>query len=198
MGEQPRKGMRSTGAIIMAVLLVSAIVAFVASAYGIGATRTVTSTTTVVSTVPDVYDQVDNSFANHVLFLSSANASAIASQFESNATVTWTGDIAPFQGNYVGAGNIFILMNSSIAGRGSIFSVGNVTHSVVGISGDSALVNSSFAFSGKAVSLGATYNGTVSAQDFFVYSAANGTWLISGETWDFITFNSAGLVPITG
>jgi hypothetical protein len=167
--------------------------------YLYGVTSTPTKTTTV-STSSDAYNQVVSSFANHILFLSSGNASDIASQFERNATLTWKGDIFPAAaGNYTGAGNIFLVMNSSFfLGRGSSFSVGSVTYTVVGLSDDSALVNSSFAFSGQNVYMGGSYNGTISAQDSFVYSGASGAWLISGEIWDFVTANPRGPPIITG
>jgi hypothetical protein len=174
------------------LLLVGALAGYL---YGVNSTPTKTA---AASTSLDAYDQVADSFANHMLFVSSRNASAMASQYESNASVIWTTIGLGYAGTYVGANNIFILMNNSFIGRGSSFSVGNVTHSVVNMTTHSAVVNSSFAFFGQRTDLGGNFNGTVSAQDFYVYSAANGGWLISRETWNFLSFNAPGPLVITG
>ena len=40
---------------------------------------------------PPALHQVADSFANHMLFLSERNATAIANQYAGNATVTWNG-----------------------------------------------------------------------------------------------------------
>jgi len=183
------------------LLLVGALAGYL---YGVDSTpaktTTATSTTTVSASL-DAYDQVANSFADHMLFISSRNASAIVSQYEANATVTWSGknNAGGLAGFYNGTKVIFILMNNSFIGRGSSFAIGNVTHSIVDVSDDSAMVNSSFALLGQSgvASMG-NFNGTVSAQDFYVYSAANGGWLISQETWNFLSFNARGPLIITG
>jgi hypothetical protein len=106
------------------------------------------------------------------------------------ATVTWTGNIGGLQGFYNGTGVIFLLMNGSFIGRTGSFSVGNVTHTAVGVSADSAVVNSSFDISAQNYNLGFPYfysgfNCTVSAQDSDVYSVPQSAWLISTETWNF-------------
>jgi hypothetical protein len=41
---------------------------------------------------------------------------------------------------------------------------------------------------GESVAWG-RYHGTVSAQDSFAYSAPAHAWLISRETWDYLSFN---------
>jgi len=169
--------------------------------YGVNST---TTKTTTASTSLDAYEQVADSFANHMLSISSRNASAIASQYESNASVIWTGQgttglaFGGMGGTYVGANDIFIIMNASFIGQGSSFAVGSVTHTIVATSDDSAEVNSSFAFFGQNTSLGGNFNGTVSAQDSYVYSASNGGWLISRETWNFLSFNARGPLIFTG
>ena len=178
------------------LLLVGALAGYL---YGVNSvsTKTTTSTTTVSASL-DAYERVANSFANHMLFLSSRNASAIVSQYEQNANVTWFGKPLAgfgFAGFYNGTGNIFLLMNTAFIGHGGSFTLGNVTHNVVNISDDSAVVNSSFAFFGQNSYFGTGFignaNGTVSAQDSYVYSAANGVWLISEEVWNFTSFNAS-------
>jgi hypothetical protein len=162
-------------------------------------TTTVTSTT-IISTAGDTYSQVAASFANHMLFLSSRNASAIASQYQDNATVTWFGkeNVGGLVGIYNGSRDIFILMNASFIGRGSSFTMGNVSEIIALTSADSATVNSTFAFFGQNPVLEGNFNGTVSAEDHYVYSTSEGAWLISQEVWDFVSFNARGSLMIAG
>ncbi len=182
------------------LLLVGALAGYL---YGVDSTPAKTSTatsTTTVSVSLDAYGQVANSFANHMLFISSRNASAIERQYEANATVTWSGknNAGGLAGFYNGTKDIFLLMNASFVGRGGSFALGNVTHSLVATSDDSAIVNSSFAFLGQNDLFPGNFNGTVSAQDSYVYSAANGGWLISQVMWNFLSFNARGPLVITG
>jgi len=169
-------------------------------------TTTLTTTFTATSTSLDASEQVSNSFASHMLFISERNAFAIVSQYEENATVTWMGNPAPggLGGFYNGTGVIFLLMNASFISRAGSYSIGNVTHATVDISADSAVVNSSFDISGQNYNQGfpygyaATFNSTVSAQDFYVYSVSQGAWLISTETWNFLNFTFQSPLPTTG
>jgi hypothetical protein len=158
-------------------------------------TKTVTlTTTTSVSTSLDAYAQLATSFTNHVFFLSSRNVSAIVSQYEDNATVTWIGRAHGIRGLFNGTKSIFLLMNVSFIGHGTAFALGDVTRNIVDIKAKSAAVNSSFAVFGQNGFEGSAaigdFNGTVSAQDSYVYSVADGVWLISQETWNFTSFSS--------
>lgn len=166
-------------------------------------TTTLSTTVTTVSTSLDAYGQVANSFADHLVVLSSRNASAIVGQYEENASVTWTGNVGGLQGIYNGTKVIFLLMNASFIGGAESFSIGNATHTIVDISNDSALINSSFDISGTNYTfwLGgpvARFNGTVSAQDFYVYSPSRDVWLISTETWNFVSTDLEYPPPATG
>jgi hypothetical protein len=158
---------------------------------------TLTTTSTSVSTSLIAYDQqVTDSFAKHMLLLSERNATAIVSQYEENATVTWMGQTNGLGGFYNGTKVIFILMNVSFIGRGGSISIGNAAHRIMEMPGDSAMLNSSFAIHVRDYGVGlqgrfvTTFNATISAQDLFVYSASNHAWLISQETWNFTNFNS--------
>jgi hypothetical protein len=168
--------------------------AFAGYLYGVNSTSTRTTSPVAASTA---YDQVSDSFAKHIFLLSSRNASAIASQYEQNANVTWFGGgyySIFLLGNYNGTKDILFLMNSSFIGHGDSFTLGNVTRHIVNVSDNSATVESSFVFFGQKSFFGTasigSVNGTISAQDFYVYSAANSAWLISQETWNFTSFNS--------
>jgi len=180
----------------LAFLLVGALAGYL---YGADSTPTKTTTaksTTMVTTASssmDAYDQVASSFANHMVFLSSGNASAVESQYESNASVTWMGDVFPSAGTYNVTNAIFLLMNDTfISGHGNSLTLGNVTLMIADKSADSAAVNSSFAFfeASSPPQCGFPFDGTVSAQDSYAYSVPNGAWLISREMWDFhITYH---------
>lgn len=158
-------------------------------------TMTTTTTSTKVSTSLDAYGQVANSFSNHMLLLSSRNASAIVSQYQENASVTWTGNTYGLSGFYNGTSVVLLLMHASFLTRARSFDIGNVTRTILDVSDGSTVVNSSFDFYGQNYNFGlggpyaASFNGTVSAQDFYVYSPSQGAWLISTETWDFVVFS---------
>lgn len=165
---------------------------------------TTLTTTFTTSTSLNAYSQVADGFANHLRFLSSRNASAVVSQYEQNASVTWTGSASGLRGLYNGTKVILLLINASFITRAGSFSIGNVTRTISGISNESAVVNSTFDVSGKNYDFGlyegyaASFNATVSAQDSFVYSTSHGAWLISAETWNFLRTNLQYPLPTTG
>jgi hypothetical protein len=88
--------------------------------YGIDSTPTSTTTTismptrtiTTTLTAPDAYDQVASTYANHLLLLSSKNTSALVSEYESNASVTWTGRVPGLMSFYNGSKTINLLFNT--------------------------------------------------------------------------------------
>jgi len=164
-------------------------------------TETVTKTSTVTAT-EKVVDQISASFANHMLLYVSRNVTAIVSQYEGNATLTWTGSATNFArtynggaglaGTYNGTGSITTLLESFFGkfstGTGVNFIIANVTRTIAVTANDSALVNSSFGFAGVPT-INGDIIGTVSAQDSYAYSATSGAWLISRETWNFTTLS---------
>lgn len=123
-----------------------------------------------------------------MFFLSSRNVSAQLSQYEGNADVTWTGQASGLAGNYVGALDIETLMKSSFVTRASSFAIGNVTQRTVARASDTATVNSSFTFVGRS-DIEGNFSGAISAQDLLVYSRTSGAWLISRETWNFLSYS---------
>ena len=159
--------------------------------------KTVTLTTTAVPT-QQAAEMVDAIFAEHMLSFSfasrnftSANVSAIVSQYEGNATVTWMGRGGDFcdTGFYPGSGNIFTLLESFVGQVGPGLAIGNVTRTLTAEANGSVVVSSTFDFAAHSLTYG-ILNGTVSAEDSYAYSTMNGAWLISQETWDFIAFNT--------
>jgi hypothetical protein len=173
--------------LVGALLVVTAIVVVPSrtgpiSTSSVGKASTTSTTTSAVSLF-------NSSFADHMRLLASRNTSAIVSQYEGNASVIWTGEVPGLQGLYNGTGNIRILFGVSLFGPKSTtaLAIGNVTQKILAESDESAVVNSSFSFLGES-SLEGNFSGSVSAMDSYVYSAASG-WLISQETWNFLSFN---------
>lgn len=177
-------------------MLIGAIAGYL---YGADSTlRTTTEFSTItVSTSANAYDQVADSFANHILFLSERNATAIASQYAENATVIWTG--AQDGGGLGGLYNrteIPVLMSEGYIGKEHSFAIGSVNRTITIVSNRSATVDSTFNLFGQGEYIVAipglgwnAFNATVSAHDSYVYSAPNNAWMISNETWNFTSFN---------
>jgi hypothetical protein len=151
--------------------------------------KTVTVTTTVVP-AQQAAEMVGDSFAQHMLSLTSGNVSAIVSQYEGNANVTWIGHGGfCLAGLYAGSGDIMILFGDFVGQVAPALVMGNLTWTVTAEANGSMAVNSTFDFAGHGPANGIA-NGTVSAQDSYAYSTTKSAWLISQETWDFLTFSS--------
>lgn len=169
--------------------------------YGVDSTPRATTTvlsTITISTSASPYDQVANSFASHILFLSERNATAISSQYAANATVTWTGALGVGGlGGLYNRTDIPLLMSASFIGKESIsFAIGSVNRVIAVTSADSATVDSTFRMFGQGEYVVAipgeawsAFNATVSAHDSYVYSASDNAWMISYEIWNFTSFN---------
>jgi hypothetical protein len=68
---------------------------------------TITDVETPTSPAELVVDWVNDTFSQDLRLLGSGNVSAIVSQYEGDANVTWFGEAGPcFNGLYVGPGNI--------------------------------------------------------------------------------------------
>jgi hypothetical protein len=166
-------------AIMLIVLLV------VQSLIGGGLFSTRTVTVTVTSS--DAYEQVSDAFAYHLMQLNDRNISAVAGEYQSNATAEWTGVNPGLNGNYSGAGNIKILWGSFIGKFNSNFSLSNEYQSVGEVKGSNAwMVNSTFNFDGYDAAVG-NVSGTVVAQD--LYGHVGDTWLIAREIWNFTRYD---------
>lgn len=153
---------------------------------GLFGTRTETVTTTVTTT--QQISDVRGAFAEHMLSLGSRNVSALVSQYAGDANVTWTGQASGLAGTYIGKVTIGVLLGQFFEAYANSFTIANVTQAMAVTSSDSAAVNSTFGFTGWGERWGNT-SGTVSAQDYYSYSTTNDAWLISQETWTFLSFN---------
>jgi hypothetical protein len=131
------------------------------------------------------------------------NATALASEFENNATVQILGgNPSTFAGLYVGSANISAIYQFMLSSRDGFASVNlaNETHTIsFSASGNQAVVVSNFtmygndtAFSyriepGSAVS---AYVTNVNLQLTYVHQGND--WFISKETWNFTSFELHG------
>ena len=177
----------------VACLFVGALVGFL---YGVESTPTRTSTsisTTTVQTVPDAYEQVAGSYANHLLLLDSGNTSALIGGYERNATVDWKGNSGGCDGNYTGTRMLTALMMALLS-NDSRFAVQNETQTI-SAEGSHWVVTSSFGFAGSSNSnkssaspYSGTFEGTIASKDSYVL--VGHAWLIASETWNFLHFDS--------
>ncbi|MDG6926755.1 MAG: hypothetical protein JRN09_09415 [Nitrososphaerota archaeon] len=159
---------------------------------GLLSARTVTVTTTSTD-IP--MGQVLGSFAEHMLMLQSRNLTAVVSQYEPNASVTWTGNQGPAAveapavglGNFSRAFDTFLYQPCGFHDTVRSFTVENVTQSTEFNPDGSATVDSTFSFAGNS-SLWGEFSGSVSARDAFSYSKT-GVFLISQETWNFTQYH---------
>jgi hypothetical protein len=150
-----------------------------------------------VTPTQQAVDVVSHSFLQHLVLFTSRNVSVIVAQYESSANVTWNG-LSCISGTYSNAGNsgdltelLNIFFDNTKAplvgyeGLNAVF-VGNVTRTIVtSMANGSLIVNSTFGLLGQAST--GNFTATVSAQDSYAYSTTSGTWLISQETWHFLT-----------
>jgi hypothetical protein len=163
---------------------------------GLLGTKTVTA---AVTSIQQPAGLASGLLAEHMLLLDSRNVSAVVGQYEGNATITWTSEgqceCDSLNGNYVGTANMTQLMKQLLLGinangygfRTQSFMAQNLIQTAAATSNISVMVNSTFVIVEQSIAQG-KINGTVSAQDSYVYSATGRTWLISRESWDFLSF----------
>ncbi|MGH9919675.1 MAG: hypothetical protein ACRD6W_12530, partial [Nitrososphaerales archaeon] len=101
---------------IVALILVAALgLVLVASSQSKAKAVTVTTTTTTTTTVipaQQAAEAVSSAFFQHMLLYGSGNVSAIVSQYQPNANVTWFGKpLSCLSGFYSDTTNIGLLMN---------------------------------------------------------------------------------------
>jgi hypothetical protein len=163
---------------------------------------TVTSTeTSTLMPARQAAEIVANTFSKHLLLFTSRNVSAIVSQYQPNANVTWEGAGPCLSGLFpISDGSFVKLLDLFFQYRLPQFQIwpqgfhtiliGNVTQiRTTGIYG-SANVNSTFVLEGQDIIGNLT--STVSAQDSYRYSRTSDTWLISQETWHFLNLYTQG------
>jgi hypothetical protein len=172
-----------------ALLLVGALAGYI---YGVSSAQTRT-----MPASPDFYDRIASAHANKLLLLDARNISALANEFESNATVEWKGYAHGLQaghgptantdlrGNYTGSQEIKTML-SEFLNNAYYFLVSNETQ-LISPRENYWVVNSTFHFAGNSSTIG-TFEGTIIGQDFYVHVGS--MWLIANETWDFTFYQS--------
>jgi len=170
----------------MILCLVAALALVVVNSESIVKTTTVTTT---VIPAQQAVEMVDGSFSQHMLLLGSGNISAIVSEYETNASVTWNGKAQGWDGFFNGSFYIGQVMTNFLVKTYRAMVIGNVTTTTLAEANGSVVVNSKFGFASQGSSVDCILNGTVSAEDLYVYSAKSSAWLISDEAWDFLNFN---------
>lgn len=163
---------------------------------GLLGTKTVTATATSIQQPAGLASGL---LAEHMLLLDSRNVSAVVGQYEGNATIAWTSEgqceCDGLNGDYAGAANITQLMKQLLLGVNAngygfgteSFMAEDLAQTGAVASSVSVMVNSTFVIVEQSIAQG-KINGTVSAQDSYAYSATARTWLISRESWDFLSF----------
>jgi hypothetical protein len=184
-----------------AVVALSALVVILVAALGlvlVSAPQSTIKTVTVTSTVTPAVQSTESvgaSFAQHLVLFSSRNVSAIISQYEPNATVVWE-HLFCWSGLYQNAGSsngdVAKLLPDFFHGQfsaplNSIYAGNSTKMTVVPLANGTVVVNSTFGLVGLAYT--GNFTATVSAQDSFVYSSSNNAWMISQETWNFLTYS---------
>lgn len=186
-GNRRRKFLPLLASVLIAVLVIVA--ALVAAQSGLGAGSKKSSSrnsfgySSTAEATRGALDRVNGSFSAHMALLALRNVSAILTQYETNCTVTWTGNAAGLAGLYSGVNDTRILLTDFL-GRANSFIIENVTEVMAIRSADSGMVNSSFIFRGQSPLQG-NFSGSIAAEDFFVFSSATDTWSISQEIWNF-------------
>lgn len=189
--DMPRMNAGGRGGILigvgagLALIVLLVLQSFIGS--GLLSTRTVTSTTTVTTSLPNEdYSQVAGAYANHLFVVSSRNVSALLSGYESNATVEWTGRL---EGNYTGAGNGLGEIGRALAlfpGNTVNLTLSEESQTIVGAQGDRLVVGSTFSWYGFSSTAG-NISGVIAAQDSYAY--VGNTWLIARETWTWVSLD---------
>jgi hypothetical protein len=149
-------------------------------------TETVTtSEVETVTTTVTPFQQVNESYYDHLLSLDSGNVSAILAGYGQGANLTWQ-QAACLSGLYPVPHDARLLFDALSANVTRSWAVENATLPEITIATNgSLLVNDTFALAVRAASGNLT--ATISAEVVYVYSA--GSWLISEETWYFLTFD---------
>jgi hypothetical protein len=161
--------------------------AFAGYLYGVNSTPKRTTTETTLVSSLNAYDQLASTYANQLLLLNSRNASAVASRYESNATIEWTGQAVALEGcelagNFTGAKNITALLGAFQTHHEGDLVVSNETQTI-GPSGSYWVIRSTFNIAGNS-SLVGSFEAAIAVQDSYVHVAD--TWLITSETWNVV------------
>lgn len=158
----------------------------------VAGTTTLATTTTfsrsVTAIPPQVVEIVNSSLQNHLVQVVSKNVTALLSEYERNATITWTGEGVGPGGSYNGPASISYIWKVFFVATTPQFLIANETQTIPPTwNGSVVTVNSTFDFSGHS-GLAGEFSGTIHAQDSYASPTTGGPWLIAQETWDFVHY----------
>jgi hypothetical protein len=165
------------------------------------ATRTTTvsttTSTTVVSSISSAYNQVADSYAEHLLLLEGQWPFPFLTGYSPNATVEWRGAAGRWDGNYTGSGALGNVTMGSPLWNQQYLLVYCENQTITTKDGN-WIINSSFDFAGNNTGGPGVYTppfvgafwGTVTAQDSYAY--VDNMWLIVNETWTFLSVGQGG------
>jgi hypothetical protein len=155
-----------------------------------------TTTSTVASTIPSAYNEVANSYEEHLLLLEGQWPFPFLTGYSPNATIEWKGGAGRWDGNYTGSrlGNVTLggpLWNQQ-------YLLVYCENQTIATKDGYWIVNSSFDFAGNNTGGPGVYAppfvgafwGTVAAQDSYAY--IDKMWLIVNETWTFQSVGQGG------
>ncbi len=131
--------------------------------------------------------EVRSTFDSHVQSISNRDISSVMQQYQTNSLLVWEGynNAQGLGGTYTGSGNIQLLYDKAL-GSAQVFNLNILSYHQQNISTSLATVNATLGMSGQSTFLG-NISGTVSVQVNYIPSGSS--WVISNETWNFITFS---------
>lgn len=124
----------------------------------------------------------------HTSQIDAANVSGILEGYVPNATMIWTGNTQGLGGTYTGTSNIRFTYQTFLGGttrfRLTVDSVNaTIPSNATGTVDIAAVLN----FTGTDAILGNFTGGLATS---YVYVDSNGSWLISRENWNFVSFET--------
>jgi hypothetical protein len=156
------------------------------------------SSSTASGVTPSV--EVSNALLNHLLNIVSKNVSAVLGDYQSNATVEWKGETFGLPGNYTGTARLDSLYTEFLTSPNLVnFIISNVTINSIGFGAGAgqgnapvaenplASLNYTLQMRGYSENIG-NWSATINAG--VRYSWTDHSWLISGETWDYVAQHS--------
>jgi hypothetical protein len=178
-------------------LLIGALATYALAESSLSRTTTATSVSTTTTTLPAVTStttltlnqtqEVDEAFAGHLRNVESHNATALAADYENNATIYFFGCTFGLGGLQTGKYDIELLYQIMFSQEEfGAFNVTDIRSSA--FVGPQSFVNATFGIQGNSTNLTLTppalpYSEGVRSD--VTYSRVGDLWLISSDSWDF-------------
>lgn len=182
MASRTRDGTLVVGGAALTLVILLVLQSLLGS--GLLSTRTSTTTVTVLGGT-ESYNEVLSAYTGHLSALASRNVSALLDEYESNATVVFTGQSTGLNGNHTGTESLSRLFGL-FPGDMVNLTLSSQDSPVIGVEGGRVTAASTFNWNGFS-----TRDGFVSGEvvDQVSYAGVNGTWRIIAETWNWLQFD---------